>query len=334
MARLTDNQLKDLLDNARQSAGNHYQADCPICGKKDHFYIQRTTQLWDCKKCKSKGSIFTLLKKINKLDLLGDNGFIDYTKKLGNQISEFSKNKKISVESLVVPAIELPLGFKRVYYDSYLESREFSEIDYEEYEVGRTKLVSLLKTYVIIPVRECGKVYGYLARSDKSKEEIKEINLKHEKEETGKKYLRWRNSKGVDFSKLLYGIDEVKEGDTVIVVESFFVKRKLDRVLKLRNTDSRTKCVVTFGKSISEIQTYKILDKKVSKIVLVYDADAIDEIKEISFILQLKLKNNVYIGVLFQGEDIDNMEENEINQIFNNLKTPQQYYNNIVYKKI
>lgn len=332
MAKITDNQLKDLLNNVRQSAGNHYQADCPICGKKDHFYIQRTSQLWDCKKCKSKGSLFSLLKKLNKLDLLGDNGFIDYSKKLENQIQKFSDNKKISDSDLILPEIELPIGYKQVYYDPYLESRDFDEIDYEDFEVGRTKLVSLLKTYIIIPIREEGKLYGYLARSTKSKNEIKKLNLSYEQQGIDKKYLRWRNSLGVDFSKLLYGIDEIEEGDTVVVVESFFVKRKLDKILNPKI--SKIKSVVTFGKSISDIQIYKILRKKINRIVLLYDPDAIQEIKEISFTLDLYLNNRVFIGVLYQQEDVDTMTDEDVLAVFEKLKTPYQYYNDVIYNRL
>ena len=36
---------------------------CPFCTKKDHFYVNKCTGQWDCKKCGESGNIWTFLKK-------------------------------------------------------------------------------------------------------------------------------------------------------------------------------------------------------------------------------------------------------------------------------
>lgn len=36
---------------------------CPFCSKKNHFYINRNTGQWDCKKCGKSGNIYSFLKQ-------------------------------------------------------------------------------------------------------------------------------------------------------------------------------------------------------------------------------------------------------------------------------
>ena len=63
-----DEVLKMVLINPREASKNHYQADCPFCLKGQHFYINRTTFKWDCKKCSEFGNLYKLLKKVDALE--------------------------------------------------------------------------------------------------------------------------------------------------------------------------------------------------------------------------------------------------------------------------
>ena len=70
--KLDDDDLKSILDNPRSGPKNHFISDCPMCGKSRHFYINRDSQLWDCKKCGEQGNIILLLSHLGKLFLLGE----------------------------------------------------------------------------------------------------------------------------------------------------------------------------------------------------------------------------------------------------------------------
>lgn len=58
-----------------------WRGDCPFCGKENHFYIQATDGLWDCKKCSRTGNIRTFVREFyedvcvvdeNRLKALGE----------------------------------------------------------------------------------------------------------------------------------------------------------------------------------------------------------------------------------------------------------------------
>lgn len=51
-------------DETRQAQG-----DCPFCGKRDHFYINQTSFLWDCKKCGEKGNAVSFLESVHAMHL-------------------------------------------------------------------------------------------------------------------------------------------------------------------------------------------------------------------------------------------------------------------------
>ncbi len=345
MAKLTDSVLKDLLPNAHVSSRNHYLSDCPLpsCGAQGHFYIQRDTQLWDCKKCKESGNIYQLLFKLGKSNLLKEGGRkVDFEKELiENKIVEYQKENSITDEDLKPVPIKNPIGYKRVFENDYLEGRGFTESDFNEYEVGKTRLKSSLREYIIIPVTENGINVGYLARSEKSKEEIKAINDKYKEDNITdsngkiKKYLRWRNSTSADFSKLVYGIDEITpEVKTVILVEGVFAKRRIDRVFKLKKSKT-VKCCATFGKNVGKYQIAKLNKKapEIEQIVLFFDAEAVAEIKKFSFELQYFFPT-VLIAVIEDSEDIDDVEKTRLVEIFDKLQGPFEFFNGRVNKKL
>ena len=331
-SKLTDHQLKEILPNHFTAARNHYQSDCPICGKKEKFYINRNNQLWDCKKCHERGNIFQLLAKIGKLSLLNENGkVLTYNNPdiIDNPIREYQEENNITDEKLLPVPIKLPIGYKKIDNDEYLNSRGFKPLDYKYYEIGVTKLKTSLKGYIIIPVRENDIICGYLARSKKSKEQIDSINKNYEEQGIHKKHLRWQNSTSADFSKLIGGIDEITEGvDTVILVEGFFAKKKVDEVFKLRKS-KKVKCCFTFGKHFSKWQVAKIVKKGISNIIILFDPDAVSEIKEISFDIDSYF-NSILIGVINDDQDIDDMSKEDLFDLFDKLVEPFEYFNNRV----
>lgn len=317
---ISDSDLKEILGKHKKTGTNQYVADCPFCTKEGHFYINRITQLFHCKKCDEDGNVLKLLKFTGKLYLIGNFKSVDRTK-----ISSLNSDNDEDEEVLELSAPErtLPAGFRRVYSDKYWEDRGFTEKDFNKYKIGQTKILDKYKNYSIISIEENGKCVGFLSRIKMNKDEIKKEELK-----LGRKLLRYRNDKGAKFSNLLLGIDEVTENtETVILLEGFPDKVTLDRVLELDYSEE-IKCCCTFGKKISMSQVLKLLNKGVKKIVLIFDYDAIAEMKKYGSFLTLFFEE-VLVGFTFY-KDINDSTEEEIMNLFNNLKKPEEFKRKII----
>ena len=309
--KIDDEELKDLLDNVRIGPKNHYISDCPICGKAKHFYINRNTQLWDCKKCGDEGNIIKLLSFLGKLFMIGEFKSIDRTKI--SLLSEIEEDEE-PITTLEVKSIKPPLGFKRVFQDDYCESRKLTKRNLKQHKIGYTNLVPSLKDYVIFLVEEDGECKGYLSRYTG--------NLPK-----GSKKPKYNNAKNCEFSHLLYGFDEItKNTKVVIVVEGLIDKLTIDNYLGLYKEED-VKCVATFGKKISKFQILKLQSKGVEDLILIYDEDAIKEMKKYSLILDEFF--NVKVGFTFGG-DINDSSRDEVGKIFSRLKSPIEFNKKVV----
>lgn len=270
---------------------------CPFCGKDDkHFGIKlnhnrggkyKNHLVYNCFKCQEHGADYLLFKKMDMLSFIKDGEFVKQGPKLmlENRI-KISREERKKPLNLQVETKKLPHGYKRVYRDDYLDSRGFEDWQYEVYNVGKTSSpLYKLKNYILFSIEEDGENKGYLARHNWSKEKIKEYELR-----TGKKILRYANEGGVDFEKLLFGVDEITEQtNTVILVEGAFDKTNVDKQLQLNQSDA-IKCCCTFGKKLSEIQIEKLRIRGVKKIFLLYDNDAVRESKKYADLLQNSFK--------------------------------------------
>jgi len=307
---IPDNDLRSLFDKKfRLGGGNQYISNCPYCNKERHFYINRHTQLWDCKKCGEEGNIIKLLTFLGKLFLLGEFKSIDRTKL--KSLSEFAFDVNDDEVDLEPEKRRLPIGFKRVTDDEYLYSRRFLPENLKKLKFGYTNLVPNLKDYIILAVEEDDEVKGYLSRLTWSKEKVERYE-----ERTGRKKLRYLNDSGAKFSNLLLGYDEITEKtDTVILLEGFTDKVTLDNTLQLYEQEE-VKCCCTFGKKISQSQILKLLRKGVKNIILIFDYDAIREMKKYGKILNDFF--NVKISFTY-NKDINDSSEKEIIEIFDRL---------------
>lgn len=50
----------------QRSAGNQAVGDCPFCAKEGHFYVNKETKLWDCKRCGESGNFEDFLGAVGK----------------------------------------------------------------------------------------------------------------------------------------------------------------------------------------------------------------------------------------------------------------------------
>lgn len=289
-------------------------ATCPFCGKSKHFYINKKTQLYDCKKCHAEGSIYSLLKHLNKLYLLGDKTIeVDDEIKSIRQINQETEKKAEEVKEL--PERRMPVGFK-VVCDKYLKSRGITQDDCNKYKIGKTKLSFKYQDYILIPIYDNGKVRGFLGRyGNKTVPEDK---------------LRYKNSIDTDFSCLLYGYDDIIEGETktVIITEGVFDKISCDKKLRLYE-DKSVRCVCTFGKKISDMQIKKLLNKGVENIILSYDYDALKEIKRYGIELT-KFFYSVSVAVSTNKKDIDECTAEEVLEVFANVMDIRDFNLNVV----
>lgn len=334
--------FEELLSSTnRNSRGDHIISDCPFCNKEGHFYFNDIKALkkkngkflgcWDCKKCLRKGNVVSLLQQLGQLHLiqgeyLGDIELLDnpFDQKLDENKEELN---------LLAKEIKIPVGFKRVMYDEYLsEERGFTPDDYKKYEVGFTRLSSKLENYVIILIREANRVRGYIARSKLSKSEIKEINKQRKREGRKDKYLRYANSTGAEFNKLLGGYEEIVfTTKWAILVEGIFDKKAVDRALGLDRIQEM-KCCFTFGKDVSREQVLKLKRKGIRGVILIQDPDAVDSSKAIGLELEKEF-DKVLMG--FSGDhDLGDSSDSEILEIFENLKPPLSFSKDIVQAQI
>ncbi len=320
---------------------------CPFCGKtEDHFGIRFNTPSgsynnyisFRCLRCEERGGEFKLLKAIDHLHILEHGEFIDHSKKLEKRVTLPVANlNEIDVDSPVMPK---PEGFRRIYEDKYLESRGFEDWQFETYCIGKTDKDFRLKGYLIFLIMENGKCKGNVSRSTKSKEwineyndKVREYNKNRKKGEKRKpKWLRYRND-DAEFDKLLMGIDEISEETVVVIlVEGVTDKANVDRLLEL-NLSPKTKCVCTFGKSISDEQIAKLRKwgPNIKTTILIYDPDAMESAKGEGERLG-QVFSNALIGFT-RDNDPGDMDFDELMYIIDSSEPPLNFRVNKVQKK-
>ena len=224
----------------------------------------------------------------------------------------------------------MPLGWKRLYQDDYLDGRGF--IEYKRYKVGRTSIdPRVSKNYIVIAVEEKGELKGYIGRHYKSKKELDALNEIRKQKELPM-VPRYRNSTSTDFAKLIFGFDEIEEEtDTIICVEGIFDKWNIDKLLDLHN-QKQIKCNATFKCDISPEQRYKWQQKGIKNLILLYDPDVIDKIKKNA--IELQEYFNVQIGFSRSGKDPGEMLIDDVIEVWQNLESPSQFRLNKVSIKI
>ena len=313
---ISDSDLREILDVEKETRSGQYICRCPFCGKESHFYINNRTQLFDCKKCGEYGNIYKLLRFLDKTYLLEGATITDsdtitsVREMLANEI----ENSEVGL--LELPEVKMPVGWKVLKNSNpYLISRGITPELCERYEFGSTKMFRKYDNYILIPIRDNGKVRGFIGRYG-----CKEVP-------DGK--LRYNNSIGTQFSQLLFGYDEITQNtNTVILVEGVFDKIAVDKVLDLWSSED-IKCVCTFGKKISEEQITKLKIKGVARVILLYDFDAIKEIKKFG----LELENHFVTDITFTNKkDIDECTNEEALAVFTKLYKPRSFNVDIIGK--
>ena len=313
---ISDSDLREMLHIKQETRSGQYICDCVFCGKEDHMYINKRTQMFDCKKCGTSGNIYKILRFLDKTYLLQGSTIVnsDTIESVREMLANEIENSEVKLLNL--PETKMPAGWKVLKNsNSYLMGRGITPELCQRYHMGATDMFRKYKNYVLIPIYDGGQIKGFIGR----------YGDKHVPE--GK--LRYNNSIGTEFSQLLFGYDEIVEGtETVILVEGVFDKIACDRVLRLWD-DDKIKCVCTFGKKISAEQILKLKLKAVTRVILLYDFDAIKEIKKFG----LELENHFVTNITFTTKkDIDECTESEALAVFEHLYKPRSFNVDVIGK--
>ena len=291
---------------------------CPFCQSKDKLgvYLESTNDRkpsFHCFKasCGKSGSLIFLVRHIGRPELA-----------TGGYVAPMDMGISIEVdeEELSPKLFKPPIGFRRTSSHEYISRRGITDYQYSLYKFGVTKVDPKIGSdYVITLVEEDGKCVGYVSRSIQDKEYIDAYN----KANPDYPFPRYKNSE-TDFSKLIFGIDEIVPGitHTVILTEGMYDKFAVDRKMKLYENDE-IKCGSSFGTKFSDIQAAKLALKGIKNIVILYDAGVVDKSKKVSKTASSYFKT-VKIGTI-KGGDPDEVSAEEVIRGYTEAKSIVEY---------
>lgn len=325
--KLTIPQLQQLIPGAElDRRQKNLYGTCPKCGENEFGISLEDNHRFGCFRkvaCGFSGNIFTLCNYLG-VDIRTINP--SFAPKAHIDIDKILNKSKVEI-NLDLPRCTLPIGYKRIYHNDYLESRGFTEEDYQLIPVGETKLDPKLIGFLVFPIEQYGEIKATVSRSKKAKGEIEMINAYNKQKGIANREKRYLNSSS-DFAKILLGLNEITESThTVILEEGLFDKQNTDKKLLLREQEE-IKCCATFKCGASPEQTYLLRQTNVKNIILLYDPDVIGEIKETAH--NLNSYFNVQVGFNKTGEDPGDMENDMFDMVFSNLMSPDEFSSRFV----
>lgn len=296
--------------------------NCPHCNRSDKFGILFTSKggVTHCfRECANNLSLAGYLKEIGRKDLI----LYETEVSLNTKLKSLKKEVEIIPE---LPEVSLPKGYRRIYFDSYLRGRNFKSHQYEQFEVGVTDhfLERRLHNYLIFVIKQKGKVVGWLARSKFSKKFHKE-NEKAHKLGLEPLKLRYINSTGTEFERILGGFDEITdETHTVLTVEGLFDYTNTSNLLRTEESDE-VKVIFTFGNKFSEDQIKLLRETKVKTVILMYDPETVSQSKK--YALELSKYFEVFVCYI-KDKTIDpgNISAKYLDEVLDNMKNSFDFY--------
>jgi ssDNA-binding Zn-finger/Zn-ribbon topoisomerase 1 len=289
--QLSENELRSLIKVKRKTDRTLYGL-CPKCGKNEFGISIKGPHLFGCfrkKKCGFTGNIFTLLR------FLGLSTPNDKKSFLGFDIS-FKLEKFEQENSEILKKVQMPIGFKRVNFHEYLNSRGYQAKDYENYVCGASNLEPKLKNRVVIGFRDEIGPIGYIARA-LTKEEPKYLN------------------KGENFSKMLDGLNESPFQEATIV-EGHFSRINTRNCFEELGIQSRV--VSTFGAKISDYQVNLLIKEGITRVNLFFEQDVYKMLMKSSEKLIHKFDSFTIMKTSSPDSDPGNMNIIEIGEAYLN----------------
>ena len=248
---------------------------CPRCGRMK-FYVNPKKRLFQCFRCSYAGYVDQILDSLEER--------VPHIERIWNQIQSSAEMAIIPPFPMeVIPKFrksEMPYTFKY-----FLESRGFDFYGDQVKEWGFSDDFKL-KDRIIIPIKEDGKVVSYVARSWDGTEP-KEIS-------------------GPNRSQYLYGLDDISPDQRVVLVEGIFDCEHLRK--------HGYNAVAVMGSHLSDIQIGKLLAKKPSSIVIMFDGDEAGmNGTKIAYAKLIKRTHTpIDISWLPEGKDPDDLSKEEL----------------------
>lgn len=282
---LEDRGIDYLTAGSKNTSAGWISISCVFCGdRSNHMGINLESNLCSCFKCGKKGSVLILVQAI---DNCGYNWAVKTIDKFVlKDFSHLVKKERTHAERTILPGGTsdnfLPI------HDKYLTlrrfDRKFLQRRYDIMSIGPT--CDDWKFRICIPVFQGGNIVTFVARDTTGKSEIKYKNCPAE-----------RCVKQV--KDCLYGIDQIREGDSVILVEGIFDAWRIG-----------TGAVCTFGTQVTDEQIRVLASKRIKNAFVMFDSDATSKATTLCHCISSVVANVEQIELL-EG-DPDNLDEDEV----------------------
>lgn len=304
---------------------------CPWCGKPEKLgFLFEGRGVVHHLKCGEKHSLYRYLRDIDRLDLWGGDAPTVKIKPLIPLREIFNKK-----EEELMDKKSLPIGFKQITKNDYLDNRGFLDEHYELFEPGVTGVVSKLRdNYIIFKMKHGDRVVGWLARSILSKS-WHEDNLKAFKSGKARLMLRYENSPDTNFSKIVGGFNDItSDTDTIIGVEGMFDKVGVDNKLGLYKQDG-VKCCFFFGNHVTDDQAkiIKLTFPNIKRFYLLFDNNTEFESKRAGGLLLDYF--DTYIGrIPWKNEDPGSISQSQLIEVLEGSLSVIDFHTGVIKNKI
>lgn len=142
---------------------NQFQADCPLCGRKDKFYMNQVTGMWDCKVCYHDGGNLELLAGllnvglITKKTCVPHEAYMEKVRTAKNHVGEPERNVASFPETRLIT---------RKRYPAYLNRRKVPYRLIKDHGVGMCHDGGAYNNRIIFPVNCNGSKSFVAYRTD------------------------------------------------------------------------------------------------------------------------------------------------------------------------
>lgn len=290
MIRLADALRRKLGDP--DARGQELDYECPKCSNgKKKLGVNLSRRVFNCFRCHWSGSLAALMESlgIDPMDVSGQ--------------AEAVVREKIKPHSTSL-FLSIP-GFVKIGTPGLTTS--LTEADCLKFCRDRAKLNPVdvmrrgwgfssdpwLAHRLVIPVKVEGKTVQYLARSMKPWVEPKE--------KSGPEAAGWWPK-----SEVAYGLDDVRHGDLVVLVEGVWDREAVVRA-------GCGPCVALLGTSAGPAVVGAIAQKKPECVVIMFDGDEPGEVGSVKLAAYLtRRKLPVYVARPPEGKDPDELEPGRI----------------------
>ena len=262
---------------------NWIEINCPFCGNDPSFHCGISPQkLFNCYICSEKGDIIKLVKQIENCSWhKAKDIVVQFSEDLTVDLKKDNIRYSSKIDHLNLPKISSSLPC--LIHKNYLIKRNFDP-DYltKKYKLRFYYNIGEWKFRIIIPFFLDNKLVTWTARDVSGKAEIKYKHLDNEKSI-------------IPVKKMLYNIDSISEGDSIIIVEG------ITDVWRLGEP-----AIATMGIQYTQEQVEMILKKNPKKIIVLFDAEqkAITQANKLANQLSLFI-SDVSIIELDEGDPCD-----------------------------